>query len=83
VTVIMPRRYGKLKRRLLGGALGQRTPVMWSLDEFISYRTLFPTIDQAWPRDRVVLELLKAYNRRVSTHDCLAALLVEIPQGSP
>ncbi len=83
VTVIMPRRYGKLKRRLLTGALGQRTPVMWSLDEFISYRTLFPTIDQGWPRNRAILELLKAYNRRVNAVGCSDALLVQSPEEIP
>jgi hypothetical protein len=79
-TVILPRRYERLKRRLLTAALGGRTPGIWSLDSFISYRTLFATADQAWPHRRATFELLKAYNHRVNTDSRDGTLLVPIPQ---
>lgn len=79
-TVVLPRRYERLKRRLLTAALGGRTPGIWTIDEFISYRTLFATADQAWPRGRDVLELLNAYNRRVNAVDGSNAIVVQIPQ---
>lgn len=79
-TVILPRRYERLKRRLLTAALGRRTPGIWSFDSFISYRTLFPTVDHAWPHGRAIFELLKAYNRRVSSDGQDDTFLVPIPQ---
>lgn len=79
-TIVLPRRYERLKRRLLTAALGGRTPGIWSLDTFISYRTLFASADQAWSHGRVVRELLNAYNRRVHAVGCSDALLVQIPQ---
>jgi hypothetical protein len=66
LTVILPRRNEGLKRRLLTAALHRRAPSIWSLDAFISWRTTSATVDQEWPPGRAVLELLRAYNRRVS-----------------
>lgn len=80
VTVVMPRRHEKLKRRLLTATLRGRTPGIWSLDSFISYRTLFATADQAWPQKQAILELLKAYNRRVKADGRGDVLLVQMPQ---
>ena len=81
VTVIVLRHHERLKRQLLTAVLRGRTPCIWPIDSFISYRTLFATTDQAWPRKRALLELLKAYNQRLSTHRGDDALLVQIPQG--
>lgn len=79
-TVILPRCYERLKRRLLTAALRGRTPGIWPLDSFISYRTLFATADQTWPHGRATFELLKAYNRRVNAAGGSDAIVVQIPQ---
>lgn len=83
VTVIAPRRYERLKRQLLTALLHGRTPCIWALDAFISYRTLFASADQAWSHRRVLLELLSAYNRRVNSAGCSDALLVRTPEELP
>lgn len=79
VTVIMPRHYEKLKRRLLTATLRHRTPNIWSFDAFISWRTTTAAIDQAWPSERAVLELLNAYNRRINAMGSSDSMLVQLP----
>jgi hypothetical protein len=81
VIAIVPRRYERLKRRLLMAVLGGRAPCIWSFDGFISWRTLSATIDQGWPEARAVLELLSAYNRRITAVCAGDAMLVQLPQG--
>lgn len=82
-TIIVPRHHERLKRRLLTSILGGQMPCIWSLDSFVSYRTLFATADQAWPPKRAILELLKAYNRRVNADGYGDVLSVQIPQELP
>ncbi len=81
VTAILPRRHERLKRGLLQAALRHRTPNIWSFDTFISWRTTSATIDQEWPPGRAVIELLSAYNRRVTAAGASSAILVQVPQG--
>lgn len=80
LTVILPRCHEGLKRRLLMAALGQRAPNTWSFDAFISWRTTSATVDQNWPPGRALLELLGAYNRRVSDAGNDDSMLVEVSQ---
>lgn len=82
VTAIMPRRHEKLKRQLLSAVLGGRTPNIWSIDGFISWRTTSATIDREWPPGPAVLELLNAYNRRIAAAGGSSAMQVQIPQES-
>lgn len=81
LTVVVPRCNEELKRRLLMAALRRRAPNTWSFKPFISWRTLSATVDQGWPRELAVLELLAAYNRRVHAAGRGEAMLVDIPQG--
>ncbi len=81
VIVIVPRPRERLKRRLLMAVLRGRAPSIWSFDAFISWRTLSAAIDQGWPPGRAVLELLSAYNRRITTAGAGDAMLVQLPQG--
>lgn len=81
LTVILPRSHEPLKRRLLMAALRGRAPPLWSFESFISWRTLCATIDQGWPRERAVLELLAAYNERALSAGRGDALLVDLPAG--
>lgn len=81
VITILPRRHERLKRRLLTAVLGPRTPCIWSFDAFISWRTTSATIDQQWPPAQAVIELLSAYNRRITVAGGSGAVLVQVPQG--
>ncbi len=81
VTAIVPRRHERLKRRLLMAALRRRAPNIWSFDAFISWRTTSATIDQKWPPGRAVLQLLSAYNRRITAAGGSNAILAQVPQG--
>ena len=81
VTAILPRRHERLKRQLLRGALHDRAPNIWSFDAFISWRTTSATIDQEWPPGKAILELLSAYNRRITAAGGSSAILVQVPQG--
>jgi hypothetical protein len=81
VTAIMPRRHERLKRRLLMAVLRDRAPNIWSFSAFISWRTISATLDRGWPSGRAVIELLIAYNRRVTAAHDGNAMLVQIPQG--
>lgn len=80
VTVILPRPHERLKQRILTAVLRGRTPCIWSFDSFISYRTIFATADQGWPRGRDILELFNAYNKRVNGEGGSDAILVQVPQ---
>jgi len=80
VTAILPHHYERLKRQLLTRTLRHRSPNIWSFDTFISWRTTSATIDQQWPPEEAVLELLTAYNRRIINSGGNSALLVQIPE---
>jgi hypothetical protein len=83
VAVILPRRHEELKRRLLIATLRRRAPCIWSFDAFISWRTTSAEIDQGWPRERPVLELLAAYNRRADAAGRGDLLRVDVPTELP
>jgi hypothetical protein len=81
VIAIVPRRHERLKRRVLMATLRGRAPCIWSFDAFISWRTLSATIDQGWPSGQAILELLSAYNRRITTAHARDLMLARLPQG--
>lgn len=80
VTAILPRRYERLKRQLLTRMLGRRSPNIWPFDAFISYRTLMASIDQGWHPEKAVLDLLVAYNRRITDDGASSTMLVQVPE---
>jgi hypothetical protein len=78
-TVIVPRRYEAFKQQMLEAVLGRRTPCVFSISSFISWRTFHASIDKHWTNERVVRELLMRYNQRVAEAKLAESLLVEIP----
>jgi hypothetical protein len=78
LIVIVPRRHEWLKRRLLRAALCRRAPNISFYDAFVSWRMSAATIDQGWPPERAVLELVAAYNWRVNSAGRGDSLLVDV-----
>ena len=83
VTVILPRRHEELKRRLLRAVLRDQAPDAWRFENFISFGILFSGRHAKWHPDRTLVELLAAYNRRVSAAGRGDAVLVDLPEESP
>lgn len=83
VATIIARHHEKLKRELLSAVLGDRTPSICDLDQFISWRITSATIDQNWPPGRAIRELLAAYNRRVTAAEYSRSILVQVPDEYP
>lgn len=54
-------------------------PSIFPLDTYLSIRTCNTQIDRHWPRDRVILDILRRYNHRVINAACDKAILVAIP----
>jgi hypothetical protein len=79
VTLIVPQQHDQLLWRLCQETLSGRTPMIQSLDTFISLRTLFSSWDFGWPIERVVWDLLRRFNRRAVDACCDESILVDIP----
>jgi len=79
LTVVLLPDHESLKQRLLLGALGGQAPNVWSLKGFISWRTTSAAIDQGWPHERAITELLALYNRRAQSTRRGDVMLVDIP----
>ena len=56
-------------------------PWIFPLHTYIAIRTCDAEIDRQWPRDRVILDLLRRYNQRVVDSARDKAILVDIPTG--
>ena len=78
VTLIVPPKHDEMLR---SGEpiLKERTPSILSLDTLISLRQLFTSGDLGWTGDRVLLDLLRRYNRRAADAACDESILVDLP----
>ena len=79
VTLIVLPKHDEIFWRACQPILKNRTPPIQSLDSLISLRVLFTSIALDHTHDRVVLDLLRRYNRRVLDTACDDAILVDIP----
>jgi hypothetical protein len=79
VTLIVPPGHEEILSRACRPILKGRTPPILSLETVISFRVLFSSGHFGWTHERVVLELLRRYNRRVLEAACDQTLLIDIP----
>lgn len=82
LTIIVPPRHDEVFQRACESILGDRTPVIWSLDGFVSFRTIFSSVDLRWSNERVVVDLLRRSNRRAAESHSDESILVDIPTTS-
>jgi hypothetical protein len=80
-TVITPPGREFLFRQALRATLDERSPTVFSLDGFISWRIMFAAIDLKLTHDATLRELLARYNRRVVANGNCTSILVKVPRA--
>jgi hypothetical protein len=78
IVMVPPKQQG-IFTRACQSVLGNRTPIIWSLDGFISYRMVLtpPLLDL--PPNEVLRELLLLCNHRTTEALCDESILIDIP----
>jgi hypothetical protein len=80
LTVIVPKECEFLMRHAMDDALGNRAPVIFSVGNFLSWRVTFAAADLSVPRELVVLDLVKKYNRGACRLRLAPELLIGVPR---
>jgi hypothetical protein len=79
LIVMVPPNHQGVFVRACQSMLGDRTPIIWSLDGFISYRTVLTPPVLNLPPNRVLRELLMQCNRCTTEAYCDGSILIDIP----
>jgi hypothetical protein len=79
LIVLVPPNHQGVFTRACQSVLGRRTPIIWSLDGFISYRMVLTPPLLNMPPNRVLRELLTRCNRRTTEAHCDGSILIDIP----
>jgi hypothetical protein len=79
LIVMVPPNYQIVFTRACQSKMGDRTPNIWSLDGFISYRMVLTPPHLDLPPNRVLCELLMQCNRRTTEAHCDESILIDIP----
>jgi hypothetical protein len=82
-SIVVPPDHEEVLWRACQASLGNRTPLIQALDSFVDLRTLFSSADFNWPVERVVLDVLRRYNRRALDEKRDERILVNIPSEAP
>ena len=80
-ALIVPPRHSEVLLRACEPTPKSQTPMILSLDSFISLRTHFTSGDLGWTHNQVLIDLLRRYNRRAVGTSPNGATLVDIPLG--
>jgi hypothetical protein len=78
-SIVVRPRYEEVLWRACQSILGNRTPSILALDTLVNLRTLFTSGDCGWPYERVMLDILRRYNRRTLDRTYDDRILVDIP----
>jgi hypothetical protein len=79
VTILVPPKHDNVFWRACEFTLKSHTPMIMSLDSYVSLRTLFSSWDLEWPQERIIFDILRRYNRRAIYSHCDDSILVDIP----
>jgi len=79
LIVIVPPNHQGVVTRACRSMLGDRTPIIWSLDGFITYRMVLTPPVLNLPPNRVLRELLIQCNHRPTETHCDESILIDIP----
>jgi hypothetical protein len=79
LLVVVPPKHDFLLKRALDGVLGGRSPTVFSLDSFISWRTTFASAHACWSHERTLLDLFARCNQHVVDAGLSRSIVVEIP----
>jgi hypothetical protein len=80
VTMLVPPKHDNVFWRACEFTLKSHSPMIMSLESYVSLRTLFSSADLEWPQERVIFDILRRYNRRSVDAHCDDSILVDIPQ---
>jgi hypothetical protein len=79
LVVMVPPNHQAIFTRACQSMLGRRTPIIWPIDGFISYRMVLTPPTLGVPKNRVLRELLVRCNRRTTEAHCDESILIDIP----
>ena len=76
--IIVPRDHDTLLSEAIRNPFG---PTVMSFEYFMSWRTMFATLDAKWSRDRVRSYLFKAYNAHARASRLGRSMAIRIPKS--
>ncbi len=78
LVLLIPPRYERLVRKALNPGRRRDYFSLFTVDDYLAWRTMFACPDANWPRKKVILWWLSRYNRFVRSHSLPKSLLVQL-----